>query len=341
VTAVPNVLAAIAAFGAMIFFHELGHFLVAKRAGVRVHAFAIGFGPALATWTRGETRYAINVLPFGGYVRMEGEDSAPRGEGSFQARGVGTRMAIIAAGPLMNLVMAVAILALSAATGGVATSTRVRTIETGWPAEAAGLQPGDRIVGIDGRVMGTDQLIDTINRSVGRTLVLDVRRGARALTVTVTPRLDPARNVGRIGFAPEPVFTRLHPAAALVWGVRQTGQYVVLLAGIVERLIREGRFLEHLGGPLAAGDQLRQAAALGFQVFLHITAQFSILIGFFNLLPIPALDGGRLAFLLAEAVRRRPLLDARREGLVHTVGLALLLLLLATVTLRDLRRLFE
>ncbi|MDR7556687.1 MAG: M50 family metallopeptidase [Armatimonadota bacterium] len=336
----PDVLAAVAAFGAMIFFHELGHFLVAKRAGVRVHAFAIGFGPALASWTRGETRYAINLLPFGGYVRMEGEEGGA-GAGSFQAQPVGARMAIIAAGPLMNLAMAVLILTLAAVTGGVATSTRVRSLEAGWPAEAAGLRPGDRIVGIDGQPMGTDQLIETINRSVGRTLVLDVHRGDQALTVAVTPRLDPARGVGRIGFAPDPIFTRLHPAAALVWGVRQTGHYIVVLAGIVERLIREGRFLEHLGGPLAAGDQLRQAAALGFQVFLHITAQFSILIGFFNLLPIPALDGGRLAFLVAEAVRRRPLLDARREGLVHTVGLALLLLLLATVTLRDLRRLFE
>ncbi|MDR7480986.1 MAG: M50 family metallopeptidase [Armatimonadota bacterium] len=337
----PNILAAIVAFGAMIFFHELGHFLMAKRAGVRVHAFAIGFGPALVRWTRGGTRYALNLLPFGGYVRMEGEDSATAGEGSFQAKSVGARISIIAAGPLMNLVMAVVILAVAAAAGGVATSTRVRTIEAGWPAEAAGLQPGDRIVGIGGQVMGTDQLIDTINRSVDRTLVLDVRRGAEALSVTVTPRLDPARGVGRIGFAPEPVFTRLHPGAALVWGVHQTGRYIVLLAGIIERLVREGRLLEHLGGPLAAGDQLRQAAELGILVFLHLTAQFSILIGFFNLLPIPALDGGRLAFLLAEAVRRRPVLDARREGLVHTVGLALLLLLLATVTLRDLRRLFE
>lgn len=337
----PDVLAAIAAFGAMIFCHELGHFLMAKRVGVRVHAFAIGFGPALASWTRGETRYALNLLPFGGYVRMEGEEGGATGAGSFQAQPVGARMAIIVAGPLMNLAMAVVILALAAAIGGVATSTRVRSLEAGWPAEAAGLHPGDRIVGIDGRPMGTEELIDTINRSVDRTLVLDVRRGDQTLTVTVTPRLDPTRGVGRIGFAPEPIFTRLHPLAATVWGVRQTGRYIVLLAGIVERLIREGRFLEHLGGPLAAGDQLRQAAALGVQVFLHITAQFSILIGFFNLLPIPALDGGRLAFLAAEAVRRRPLLDARREGLVHTVGLALLLLLLATVTLRDLRRLFE
>jgi len=167
-----------------------------------------------------------------------------------------------------------------------------------------------------------------------------VRRRDREFTVTVTPRLDETRGVGRIGFQPLPVLTRVNPLQALGLGVRRTGEFIVLLFGAVRTLARDGKFFESLGGPVAAGNMLAQTASTGVQAFLNVAAFLSVMIGIFNLLPIPALDGGRLAFLLGEAVRRRPLLDARKEGLVHTVGFALLLLLLFGVTLRDFRRLF-
>jgi regulator of sigma E protease len=338
---VPNVLAAIIAFGAMIFFHELGHFLVARRAGVLIHAFAIGFGPKLLSWQRGPTTYSLNLLPFGGYVRMEGEDNESEAvEGSFRTRTVGWRMAIIAAGSVMNLVLAILILAVAAGVGGVPAeaSTRVGTVEAGWPAADAGLKPGDVIEAIDGVAMTTgDQVIETIHRSTGKALVLRVRRAEQRLTFTVTPRLDPQRNVGRIGFSPEPVWVRLNPLAAGWWGVQRTGQFILMLGGAVGMLIREGRLFDSLGGPLAAGSMLAQAAATSFLTYLHMAAFLSVIIGVFNLLPFPALDGGRLAFLAVEAVRRRPL-DPRREGLVHMVGFALLLLLLFGLTVRDIRR---
>lgn len=335
-----NVLAAIIAFGAMIFFHELGHFLVAKRAGVLIHAFAIGFGPKLCSWRRGPTTYSINVLPFGGYVRMEGEDTG--GEpvaGSFQSKPVGWRIAIIGAGPIMNLALAVLILTVMAATGGVpaGASNRVGTLEPGWPAAEAGMKPGDVIVAIDGAATPTgEQVIQTIHGSVGRPLQLRIKRGDEEFTLTVTPRLDPQRNIGRIGFQPEPTWARLGVPQALVWGAQQTVRYIAFLGNAIGMLIREGQFFRNLGGPLAAGQMLAQAAASGAQLFLSTAASLSIIIGVFNLLPIPALDGGRLVFLLVEAVRRRPF-DPRREGLVHMVGFALLLLLLFVLTVRDAR----
>lgn len=337
----PNVLAAIAAFGAMIFFHELGHFLMARRAGVRVHVFALGFGPRLFSWQRGETTYALNLLPLGGFVRMEGEDDARTGADSFRAKSVGARAAIVAAGPIMNLLLAVLILAIAATTGGIPSgaSTRVGTVEAGWPAQAAGLRTGDVIVAIDGMPMTNgDQIIETIHKSAGRSLTLTVRRGTEELTFTVTPRLDEARGVGRIGFSPEPTWTRLNPAQAFVWGFQRTGQFVVMLGEAIGRLIHEGQFFGSLGGPVAAGNILVQAAQSGTQNFLHIAAFLSVIIGVFNLLPIPALDGGRLAFLAVEAIRRRPL-DPRREGLVHMVGFAFLLLLLVVLTYQDVQRL--
>ncbi len=342
VMAVSSVLAAVVAFGAMILFHELGHFLAARRAGVGVRAFGIGFGPAILKWRRGETDYSLNLVPLGGYVNMEGEDAhSQESERSFGSKGVAARMGIIAAGPAMNLVLAVLILAIAAGTGGVplGVSTRVGTMEAGWPAAAAGILPGDEIAAIDGIPMESgDQVISTIHRSPGRSLVLTVRRGSDELSFTVTPRLDEARGVGRIGFSPEPVWKRLNPAAAVAWGGQRAAQLVVLLLGAMGSLVREGKFFDSLGGPVAAGSILAQAARSGAQNFLHMAAFLSIIIGVFNLLPIPALDGGRLAFLALEGIRRRRI-DPRSEGLIHTVGFMLLLLLLATLTVRDVRRL--
>jgi regulator of sigma E protease len=345
VGSLPNLLAALAAFGAMIFFHELGHFLMAKRARVRVHAFAVGFGPRLYGWERGGTAYTLNLLPFGGYVRMEGEDDqggGALGPESFRAKSVGARLSIIAAGPGMNLVLAVLILALAAATGGVPTGpgTRIATIEPGWPAEQAGLRPGDEIVAIDGtRAPRGEQIIEIINRSAGRPLVLTVRRDGRELTVTVTPRLDPARNVGRIGFSPEQVFERQGPIRAVWWGLESTGAFIAGLFSIIGTLISQGQFLRELGGPVMAGNALFQAAGSGLLYFLHIAAYLSVVIGVFNLFPVPALDGGRIAFLLGEALLGRPVLDQRREGLIHMVGLVLLLGLIVVLTFRDIGRL--
>jgi regulator of sigma E protease len=339
-TTITQYLATILAFGAMIFFHELGHFLAARRAGVLVHAFAVGFGPKIIGWRRGPTTYSINLLPFGGFVRMEGEDTDPSvSEGSLRAKSPAARAGIIAAGPLMNLVLAVVILSIAAATGGVPTaaSQRISTVEPGWPAADAGLRPGDQIVSIDGVAMTSgDQVVEKIHHSAGKPLALVVRRGTEEFAVTITPRLDRDRGVGRIGFSPEPQWTRQDPIRAVTWGVRRTGEFIVLLFGAIGGLIRQGRFFENLGGPLAAGNMLRQAAATGAQAFLNMTAFLSVMIGVFNLLPIPALDGGRLAFILVEIIRRKPV-DPRREGWVHMVGFALLLLLLFVLTAKDIR----
>lgn len=335
----PNVLAAIIAFGAMIFVHELGHFLVARRAGVLIHAFAIGFGPKLISWQRGPTTYSLNLLPFGGYVRMEGEDgNGEPVEGSFRTKSVGWRTAIIAAGSLMNLAMAVVILTVVGGVWGVPVGTRVERVEAGWPAAEAGIRSGDLVVGIDGDRMDQETLIRTINRNAGRPLSLVIERDGREMTLIVTPRFDEQRRVGRLGFALEPVLGRPNPLRAITWGVERTVGIVVMLGGIIPMLIRQGTFFENLGGPLAAGVILKQAAASGLAAYLQITALLSVTIGIFNLLPVPALDGGRLAFLVVEAVRRRPV-DPRREGWIHMVGFALLLLLLFILTVQDMRRL--
>ena len=333
-----NLLAAIIAFGVMIFVHELGHFLVAKRVGVTVHAFALGFGPRVFGFRRGGTEYAINALPFGGYVRMAGEDlDAEADAGSFRVKSVWQRMAVIAAGPGMNLVLAIVLLMALAMSVGIpiGVSNRVGSLVPGWPAEAAGLRPGDAIVAINGRPTDTgDDVVDTIHRNPNAALVLTVERDGRRFDLRVTSRLDADRKIGLIGFSPELIRQRMGPLAALGWSARSAAETVGAVFVGLGRMIREGSLLENLSGPVGAVRFLGEQGQAGGEVFLYTAAAISIMIGIFNLLPFPALDGGRLMFLIVEALRRRPV-DPKREGYIHLVGFALLLLLLVTLTVRD------
>jgi regulator of sigma E protease len=340
---VSNIIAAVIAFSVMVVVHELGHFLVAKRVGVTVYAFAVGFGPRLAGFTRGETTYAINALPFGGYVRMAGEDMDDSGgEGSFRAKSVWQRMAVVAAGPVMNIALAfVLYIAMALAVGVfVGPTNRIGELMAGWPAEQAGLRPGDAIVAIDGVPMESgEQVIDTIHKRPNEVLRLTVARGTEHFEVNVRSRFDPRQKIGLIGFRPEAIRERMGPVRAVAWSAGTIGATVSLIFSTLVGLIRNGgAVLDQLAGPVGAVKFLGEAGAAGAEIFIYTAAGLSIMIGVFNLLPLPALDGGRIFFLALEAIRRRAL-DAKREGYVHLVGFVLLIALLVILTVRDLGRL--
>jgi regulator of sigma E protease len=339
---VSTLVLAILALELMILVHELGHLIVAKRVGILVHTFAIGFGPRLASFTRGETMYALNLLPIGGYVNMAGEDLDSRQpdvapERSFRTKTVAQRLAVVCAGPVMNFVLAVVLLAAVAAVFGIpaGVSNRVGTLIPGYPAAEAGLHAGDVIVAIDGRPMQDGEtIVRTIHTSGGRTLALLVERDGARFLIHVPTRYDSRQRVWLTGFSPAVIRHHLDPISALGWGgvttLRDMGAYLGALGG----LFRSGRLLNELSGPVTAVNVLGQAAHAGAETFLYITAFFSIIIGLFNLFPLPALDGGRAAFLVAEGLRRRPV-DPRREGYIHLVGLGLLLCLIIALTVRD------
>ena len=337
------IIAAVIAFSVMIMVHEFGHFLVAKRVGITVHAFAIGFGPRVAGFRAGDTQYAINLLPFGGYVRMAGEDlDDAAGVGSFRTKSVWQRMAVVSAGPAMNLLLALLLLMGTALVVGVpvGVSNRIGQLMPGWPAEEVGLHPGDVIAAINGEAMDSGQeVIDTIHRQPNTDLRLTVERDGQRFDVTVRSRLDARQNIGLIGFRPEAIRERMGPGRALVWALGTLADTVEVIFATLVGLFREGgKMLDQLAGPVGAVRFLGEAGAAGAEIFIYTASALSIMIGVFNLLPFPALDGGRLLFLLVEAVRRRPV-DPRREGYIHLVGFALLILLLLTLTVRDIGKL--
>ncbi|MDQ7793787.1 MAG: RIP metalloprotease RseP [bacterium] len=331
-------------FGFLILFHELGHFLAARRAGVRVHEFAIGFGPRLVATQRGETRFSLRLFPLGGFVRMAGTDPGdapdPR---NFTQRPLASRVLVIAAGPLMNLVVAVLIFAFVFAVLGIAVPrlepATIGEVLPGHPAREAGMKAGDQVVAVDGEpVADWDELVALVQRRPGREVTFEVERDGRRLLIPIVPeesRDSPGR--GFIGVAPVVEIHRLPPLQAVAGGAMFAGQLLVLVLRAIAGMVL-GRQPLDLVGPVGAVAFIGQATRAGLENLLRLAGFFSLNIGLFNLLPIPALDGSRLLFLGVEGVRGRPI-DPEKENFVHFVGFALLLLLIIVVTYKDILRL--
>ncbi len=329
-------------FGALIFFHEFGHFLVARGAGVRVDEFSLGFGPRVFGLRRGETAYNLRLVPLGGFVRLAGlyparpGDEPPPGK-SFQDKTVAQRLGVIAAGPGANLILAFLLFTAVLAVFGVSRPTLViGRVQPDSAAAAAGILPGDRVLAVDGRpVGGWLELQRAIAGRPESRLRLTLARDGGEVEVTLVPRrLD---GHGFAGIAPVMEKRRSPLWRAVPEGLAWTGGVLALTwQGLLAAVRGEG--MAEVLGPVGIGQQIGEATRLGLDYLLTITAVISVNLAFLNLLPIPALDGSRIAFLAVEAVRRKPI-DAEKEGFVHFVGFALLLLLLLVVTYRDLLRL--
>lgn len=325
-------------FGLLIFIHELGHFGVAKFFDIRVHEFALGFGPVLGSFKRDETRYSLRAIPLGGFVRMAGMEEAdmedPRG---FNRRGLVPRALTLVAGPVMNFLLAVVLYAIFFGIRGDAITPVVEAVIPGMPAAQVGFQPGDRVLRIDGRPVGIwSDLVEAVRLSGGRTMVFEVQRGGDVKRLEVAPSpTGEEQSPYRIGLAP--VRTPLPPGRAVMEGVRQTWDISVTWFSAVGQMIT-GRMKAELSGPLGIAQVISEQAALGFLPLLGLAGFLSINLGMFNLLPIPALDGSRLLFLLIEAVRGRRV-DPQRENMVHFVGFVLLIGLMIWVAYQDFVRL--
>jgi len=334
-----TVVATVVVFGLLIFCHELGHFLGAKGSGIKVHEFSLGFGPRLAGYRDRETVYSLRALPLGGYTRMAGMDpgdTEPVEAGrSFNERPVWQRLVVIAAGPAANFLLAAVILTVVFLVQGVPVVTNVvGSVLTGEPAQAAGVKPGDRIVAVDGHpVSDWDQLVKEIQARPERTIVLSVERGDSRLDIRVRTATN-ASGQGLIGIVnADPQMVRRDPLVALSSGFVYTGRITGLILLFVGRMIFAHAPPE-VGGPVRVAVEIGQAAKVGLTNLAELSAFLSINLGIFNLLPVPALDGSRIVFLLTEAVRGRPV-DPAKENFIHLVGLGLLLLLMVAITYND------
>jgi regulator of sigma E protease len=346
------------ALGVLVFVHELGHFWVAKRLGVRVLRFSIGFGPIVFARRRGETEYALSAVPMGGYVKMLGEEDenepgvAAEPERAFSTQPPSRRAAIVFAGPAMNFVFAFLVYALLFAAVGVelpSNEPRVGGVTGGLPAELAGLRAGDRIVAVNDQPIATwEALSRTVLESRGERLRLTVEREGARLAIEVTPARQQSRTlfgedageVYRIGIEASHEWSRVGPAAAIGMAAQQTWTAsAVVVKGLA--LMVQGRVpLRELGGPIAIARAAGQQARAGARYFLSMLAFLSINLGVLNLLPIPALDGGHLAFFAVEGLMRRPLRPRQRE-IAQQVGLLLLITLMVFVFYNDIHRLVQ
>ncbi len=338
----------IVVLGALIFVHELGHFLFAKKAGVRVERFSLGFGPPL--WRRqwGETEYRISAVPLGGYVKMYGEnpeEDVVDPARSFLHQSVWKRILIVAAGPLFNFFFAIVLIAVLHMVGiPVEKSVQIGRVLENSAAAAAGLQPNDIVIAVDGQpIHRIHELKSRIVASEGRTLELQIERAGRILTLPLTPKQDETAREWRIGVelrAGEIVIQRSHPLHALgqgvAWTWRITHLSIVGFGKIISGAIPAS---ESLAGPLGIAREIGRQASYGWRNVVFFTAGISISLAILNLLPIPVLDGGHLLFFAIEIVNGRPLSMRKRE-IAQQVGLLILVGLMLFAFYNDLMNLF-
>lgn len=335
----------------IVFVHELGHYAIARWNGVRVDVFSIGFGPELRGWTdRVGTRWKISLLPLGGYVKMFGEQGGEDGgaapEDSYAAKRVWQRSAVAAAGPLANFVFAVVVLSILFATAGQRlTPPEVSSVVEGSAADAAGFEPGDVVVSIDGEPVDRFEDIQQVVRgSPDVTLRVVVRRSGAEVPLSVTPRLveredrfGTLHRIGELGIARTgaAVFERLDPLAAVGAAAVETWSISWATLDAVGQIIMGTRGTEELGGPVRIAQMSGQVAEDGWVTMLWFMALLSVNLGLINLFPIPMLDGGHLAFYGIEAIRGRPL-GARAQEVGLRIGLALVVALMVLATWNDL-----
>ncbi|MED0677946.1 RIP metalloprotease RseP [Aneurinibacillus thermoaerophilus] len=409
-----QVLAIVLVFGLLVFIHELGHLLLAKRAGILCREFAIGMGPKLFSFVKGETRYTLRLLPIGGFVRMAGEDPevieihhgqdvgltfdkdgkvthiiltnirnhpeatvvtvkeadlehqllirgiedgeevsypvhpkavilqhnqetqiAPY-DRQFGSKTVGQRATAIFAGPLANFLLAFVLLTGLGLAYGVPVDKPIigQTIPD-QPAAQAGLKQGDKVLSVAGKPMNTwKDIVQIVSASPGKELTFVIEREGEQFSVPVTPVKE--GEIGKIGvYSP----TSKSPLGAAKYGAVTTYEFSKLIYQMLGKLFTGQVPVQELSGPVGIFNYTYKAAENGLVVLVQWAAALSVNLGIMNLLPLPALDGGRLVFIGIEALRGRPI-DPQKEGMVHFLGFAFLMVLILVVTWNDIQRFF-
>ncbi len=344
---------------ALVLVHEWGHFMAAKKAGCRVEEFGFGFPPRIFSWTWHETRYSLNLLPIGGFVKIEGEDMQDPNPPptSFASKSAGWRIVILAAGVTMNVVLAWLLLSAQAAVGMPTLVTEengkeltdlktyVMEVAERSPAREAGIQELDRIVRINAIAQPSiDQVQQEIAGATGKEVEIEIERQGRHKTVITRPRENPPAGEGPLGVSLAAAGLERSPWwQAPLTGAKRTvdmlAAIVTQFAAIIQRLVTGGGVGETLTGPIGIAVYTNEVTQMGLPYILEFGALISLNLALINILPLPALDGGRILFVLLEKIagQRFP---GKIEQITHTVGFVLLILLMVAITFRDVQRFF-
>ncbi len=340
-----SVLSFVLVFIVVALAHELGHFVWAKRAGIKVLEFGIGFGPTIFKKEFRDTVYSINLIPILAFVRLAGIDEQEQEKGvpneqRYGSKSPAEKFKSIVAGPLMNLFLGFIIYALLAMTFGLPyTSNIISNIVQNSPAEKAGLVAGDKIVRFNGEnILDINMTVSQIHKSADKPVSLVIVREGKELTINAIPKYDEKLKVGLLGFSLQSSYKRYSLIEGVFEGAKKTLHVSYMIIVILGQLLTSKIALTGLAGPIGIAQFSGQAAMQGLPAFLSLVAFISINLGVFNLLPIPALDGGRLVFILIEAVFKRPV-KLEVENNIHQWGLVVLLAFFAFVSFNDIWRL--
>lgn len=355
-----TILAFVIVLSVLVLIHELGHFLTAKKFGIKVEEFGFGFPPRVFGKRIGETLYSINLLPVGGFVKLYGEDSAGGGsvkssklkvqsydtKRAFFGRPAWQRATIVLAGVIMNFLLAVVIISYLFSAHGVAIPTeniRVVEIAQNSPAAAAGLQKGDEIITIDGkRITQTSDFAKIAKTKSGQPIKLELLRSGKEFLVSITPRKEVPQGQGPIGVAISNIEVKKYPwYSAPFFGTLEAFKFsFMILQGLSEMVINlviYGKSPTGIAGPVGVAQLTGQAVSYGIVATLWFVSLLSLNLAVVNVLPIPALDGGRLFFILVELVTHKKIAP-RYEAMAHAIGLAILLALILFITFFDIVR---
>lgn len=343
-----GIVIAILLFSAIIIFHELGHFLLAKANGIRVDEFSLGLGPTLIGKEIGGTKFSLKLLPFGGACMMGEDDADDISEGSFNSKSVWARISVIAAGPVFNLILGWVLCIIMVAWVGYRAPV-ITAVEEGYSAAEQGMQAGDRITQIDGKKVHLWNEVSLYNlmNTDGEKTAVTYERDGEEVSVVLEPRALEGDSYKRLGISGPAEMTRTGVLGWFQYGAYTVEYWVKYTFECLKMLVTGQVGIGQMSGPVGivsvVDSTYQNSLSSGMKIVVLNLMNIAILLtanlGIMNLLPIPALDGGRLVFLILEAIRRKRI-PPEKEGMVHFAGFALLMLLMIVVMFNDIKRLF-
>lgn len=341
-----GIVLAILVFGLIVFVHELGHFLLAKANKIRVNEFSIGMGPRLFSFTKGETRYSLKLLPLGGSCAMGEDDAEDVGEGSFNSKSVWARISVVAAGAIFNFILAFIFAVIIVGFTGYDKPV-ISDVVADFPAQEAGMQAGDRIVKLNNKHIHLWREVTYYNMfHQGEKVDVIYERDGQRHEVTLVPKKSETGSY-IMGLEPPQSYEKANVFTAIQYGVYEVEFWISTTLESLKMLVTGDVGVDQLSGPVGimnvVDDTYQETKEYGalmvIMQMLNIGILLSANLGVMNLLPLPALDGGRLVFLFVEAIRGKRV-PPEKEGWVHGIGMILLLALMAFVLFNDIKRLF-